>query len=514
MVSRTVSLAPASVFLALLALCPLPPSLSADSSSPPDALFPNEKALVSAAYAAIEHIHAQMDDDNSGGVDLAESRDFIQEELSQKNGITRHSHFHAGNDNLITVEDLWMKFDASAISKWTTDEVVVWLYECGDSGGGELARYEPLFRQFGVTGLHLPIIGANKDHFFSRFFGKGVVAKEDKKRLILKAQDATLFGECKRGHNWIKDIFLTLAVILLSAGFIINRRRQMRYRDHLEQLQQSIDSLTSAEQDLDTLQDRLAKEESARKKLNEEKAREQKEKREREKELEDSMDAIKIEAEEQKQLRLKSIETAERLSHAENELIQLRSLLKRAEKEIQEKENQLRDPSFTLSTELVELLAETFRREVMNYKKKKEMSESMLFMAKDSFEKVKKKKGSVMGNFRLAHSGTMDDVDLKMREAKTALEDLRKDLNERRLRWQQIEQITNINFTTIENDKGIRRNTSFGSVMSLSTSRASVGNNNSSVLNNHNSSSGRLEEEDEEEEEGLRMANREAMGGN
>ena len=119
-----------------------------------------------------------------------------------------------------------------------------------------------------------------------------------------------------------------------------------------------------------------------------------------------------------------------------------------------------------------------------------------------------------MGNFRLAHSGTMDDVDLKMREAKTALEDLRKDLNERRLRWQQIEQITNINFTTIENDKGIRRNTSFGSVMSLSTSRASIGNNNSSVLNNHNSSSGRLEEEDEEEEEGLRMANREAMGGN
>ena len=110
MVSRTVSLAPASVFLAFLAMCPLPPSLSADSSSPPDALFPNEKALVSAAYAAIEHIHAQMDDDNSGGVDLAESRDFIQEELSQ----VTNSNLMA--DSLCTRNVVWRKRLSSATS--------------------------------------------------------------------------------------------------------------------------------------------------------------------------------------------------------------------------------------------------------------------------------------------------------------------------------------------------------------------------------------------------------------
>ena len=84
MITRIVSLARASVFLVFFALSPLTPSTSADSPSPsPEALFPNEKALKSAAFAAIEHIHAQMDDDHSGGVDLDESREFIKEELSQ-----------------------------------------------------------------------------------------------------------------------------------------------------------------------------------------------------------------------------------------------------------------------------------------------------------------------------------------------------------------------------------------------------------------------------------------------
>ena len=256
-------------------------------------------------------------------------------------------------------------------------------------------RYELLFRELSVTGLHLPVIGANRDHFFSRFFGKKVIAKEDKKRLILKAQDAVLFGDCKKSHNWVKDICLALAVVLLSAGYLINKRRQLSYRNHLDELQRSIDCLTSAEQDLEALSEKLAKEENARKKLNEEKVKEEREKKEREKELAQSMDAIKREAEEQKQLRLKSIETAERLAYAENELVHLRSLLKRAEREIVEKENQMgNSSSFSLCPELVDLLTETCRREVINYKKKKEMAESIMLMAKESFEKVKRKKAS------------------------------------------------------------------------------------------------------------------------
>lgn len=109
-----------------------------------------------------------------------------------------------------------------------------------------------------------------------------------------------------------------------------------------------------------------------------------------------------------------------------------------------------------------------------------------------------------MGNFRLAHSANMDDVDLKMREAKTALEDVSRDFRERRQRWQQIEYITNINFTAIiENESragSMRKNASSGSLMSLNTG-GRVSSFASSVLsNNNNSSSGSLKEEDEGDE--------------
>ena len=50
---------------------------------PPEVDFPTQEALLKAAFEAIKHLHAQMDDDQSGSVDLTESRGFIMEELSQ-----------------------------------------------------------------------------------------------------------------------------------------------------------------------------------------------------------------------------------------------------------------------------------------------------------------------------------------------------------------------------------------------------------------------------------------------
>ena len=59
------------------------PLVFASSYPPPEVEFPSHEALLEAAFDAIKFLHAQMDDDHSGSVDLAESRDFIQEELSQ-----------------------------------------------------------------------------------------------------------------------------------------------------------------------------------------------------------------------------------------------------------------------------------------------------------------------------------------------------------------------------------------------------------------------------------------------
>ena len=46
-----------------------------------------------------------------------------------------------------------------------------------------------------------------------------------------------------------------------------------------------------------------------------------------------------------------------------------------------------------------------------------------------------------MGSFRVAHGSSIDDVDNRIIQAKTALSEVTRDLQERLLRWRQIEQL-------------------------------------------------------------------------
>lgn len=46
-----------------------------------------------------------------------------------------------------------------------------------------------------------------------------------------------------------------------------------------------------------------------------------------------------------------------------------------------------------------------------------------------------------MGSFRVAHGSSIDDVDNRIIQAKTALSEVTRDLQERLLRWRQIESI-------------------------------------------------------------------------
>lgn len=46
-----------------------------------------------------------------------------------------------------------------------------------------------------------------------------------------------------------------------------------------------------------------------------------------------------------------------------------------------------------------------------------------------------------MGSFRVAHGSSIDDVDNRIIQAKTALSEVTRDLQERLLRWRQIESL-------------------------------------------------------------------------
>ena len=133
------------------------------------------------AYLAIRYLHNQMDDDLSGNIDLNESDEFIREELQNIDGEKRQHNFHQ-NDYQISVQELWLSFKNSVVYNWTVDDVVLWIKEHVD-----LPDYEDVFRERGITGLHLPQLAANQDHFFTKTMGRFPAAV--KKKIILKATD-------------------------------------------------------------------------------------------------------------------------------------------------------------------------------------------------------------------------------------------------------------------------------------------------------------------------------------
>lgn len=56
-------------------------------------------------------------------------------------------------------------------------------------------------------------------------------------------------------------------------------------------------------------------------------------------------------------------------------------------------------------------------------------------------EKLKRKRSSFLGSFRVAHGSSIDDVDNRIMQAKSALTEITANLKERLSRWQQIEQL-------------------------------------------------------------------------
>ncbi|CAG2101287.1 unnamed protein product [Medioppia subpectinata] len=81
----------------------------------------------------------------------------------------------------------------------------------------------------------------------------------------------------------------------------------------------------------------------------------------------------------------------------------------------------------------------THEIEMRNFNAKRCAAELQLYAAKEGCEKLRKKRASVLGAFRVAHGNSIDDVDNRILEAKTALKEVTRDLQERVQRWHHIE---------------------------------------------------------------------------
>ncbi|RVE76173.1 hypothetical protein OJAV_G00007510 [Oryzias javanicus] len=365
---------------------------------------------------ALRSIHQMMDDDQDGGIEVEESVEFIIEDMKQQQ-THKHSQLHR-EDQHITVEELWKGWKSSEVHNWTQEDVLRWLKDFV-----ELPQYERNFKEFKVNGNTLPRIAANEPLFLS--FHLKVQDQRDKQKLNIKALDVVLFGPPTRPpHNYMKDLLLIVSVVMGVGGCWFAQAQNKASKIHISKMTKDLESLQRAEQSLIDLQEQLER-------AQEEKRNVAEEKQNLEEKMRDEIMGAQEEAYRLHELRQGAVSELSRLRYAEEELEQIRGALKQAEQDML--------ASWSVSEALQQWLQLTHEVEVQYYNVKKQSAEQQLATAKDEAERIKKKRGTVLGSLHVAHSSSLDQVDRKILEAKNALCEVTACLRERLHRWQQIE---------------------------------------------------------------------------
>jgi len=378
-------------------------------------------------FDAIGQLHSQIDDNHDGGLNWAESDEFVRDDLKHADGLSKRN-FHS-NDDFITVHDLWRLWVTSEVYNWTTEDVVSWLVN-----NVELPQYTDSFRSHPVNGHLLPRLASNSQSLATSLGVKNPVHKQ---KLALKATDLVLFGPPKHPHNYLKD-FLVVSSLLIGAISAYLAYRQHNEAQHLHQkvskdlsdLQHAEDALRQVQQDLEVAQ----KEQQT---ISDDKIS-------LEKRLQDEIKLAKAEAEKLKLQRDPMDESTE-LKIAEEELMQVRLALLNAER-------RLEDSQCLPLSELQQWLQLSYEIETKYFDAKREATEKQLRSAKEMCEKIRKQKGKFLGAFRVAHTTSLDETDHKIMSVRASLEDIKLDLQERTQRWQHIEQICHFN---IISNKGL-----------------------------------------------------------
>ncbi|XP_074847880.1 stromal interaction molecule 2 isoform X2 [Carettochelys insculpta] len=370
---------------------------------------------------ALRTIHKQMDDDKDGGIEVNESDEFIREDMKYKDASNKHNHLHR-EDKHITIEDLWKRWKTSEVHNWTQEETLQWLVEFV-----ELPQYEKNFKDSNVKGTTLPRIAVNEPAFM--IYHLKIIDRSHRQKLQLKALDVVLFGPLARpSHNWMKDFALAVSIVIGIGGCWFAHSQNKTSKEHITKMMKDLESLQKAEQSLLDVQERLEK-------AQEENRNVAVEKQNLERKMMDEINDAKREAYRLRELREGAECELSRLKYAEEELVQVRMALKKAEKEFELRSN------WSVPDALQKWLQLTHEVEVQYYNIKRQNAEMQLAIAKDEAEKIKKKRSTVFGTLHVAHSSSLDEVDHKILEAKKALSELTTCLRERLYRWQQIERI-------------------------------------------------------------------------
>ncbi|XP_053994963.1 stromal interaction molecule homolog isoform X1 [Hylaeus volcanicus] len=369
---------------------------------------------------AIKSLHSQLDDDANGNVDLSESDDFLREELQYEAGYERRQRaFHHNDDMHISVRELWEAWLRSEVHNWTIEQTSEWL-----TSNVELPQYVPTFIQHRVTGATLPRLAVNNMHYLSNVLG--IKDPIHKQKIALKAMDVVLFGPPKDTGHSIKDLILITLLFGALIGCWYAYQQKKNSQKHLHRMMKDMESLQKAELALEDLQKELE-----RARLEQESATT--EKQNLEKRLQDESMGLHA-------------------SYSDLEVSQLKAEIEMLKLELQRAEGELEDRCWSPPPGLQHWLQLTHEIENKAYTKKKISAEKQLQQAREACEKLRKKRSSLVGAFVSTHGKSIDEVDKSIVEARTALNEVTVELQERVHRWKQIELLCGFN---IINNNGL-----------------------------------------------------------
>lgn len=352
-------------------------------------LCEEEKIIDHLSFEAIKTLHKSMDDDSSGSVDVAESLEFVREELhiTERDRVDkRKKAFHHNTDSIITVDDLWCRWVHSDERKWTTEEMVQWLEQ-----SLELPQYRTSFISHHLTGSMLPRISLQSSNFL--FTILGISNPVHRQKIQLKAMDVVLFGQRSTKTNYVKDVIL-LSLLCIAVGgywFAVNQRSAAQ--QEAIRLSSQMDKLKDIEQNFLSLQE----------KFNEEKHK-------------NEMC--------EKQSEAGSSDKEEQIEHLKNQLLNAEKLWEK------------RNP------QLSKLLRKTYDLEMHRINQQKVSSIRKMTEAREMVEKYKKKRSSLFSQIRSVHIEDMESIDQEIMALKQKLEETAYAIEECQQRWTQIENLS------------------------------------------------------------------------
>ncbi|XP_076754774.1 stromal interaction molecule isoform X3 [Xylocopa sonorina] len=369
---------------------------------------------------AIKSLHSQLDDDANGNVDLSESDDFLREELQYEAGYERRQRaFHHNDDMHISVRELWEAWLRSEVHNWTIEQTSEWL-----ASNVDLPQYVPTFIQHRVTGATLPRLAVNNMQYLSNVLG--IKDPIHKQKIALKAMDVVLFGPPKDTGHSVKDLILITLLFGALIGCWYAYQQKKNSQKHLHRMMKDMESLHKAELALEDLQKELE-----RARLEQESVAT--EKQNLEKRLQD--ESVGLHA-----------------SYSDLEVSQLKAEIEMLKVELQRAEGELEDRCWSPPPGLQHWLQLTHEIENKAYTKKKISAEKQLQQAREACEKLRKKRSSLVGAFVSTHGKSIDEVDKSIVEARTSLNEVTAELQERVHRWKQIELLCGFN---IINNNGL-----------------------------------------------------------